>query len=54
MDEDVKMIAKRLIQSSEKRKKRIRNNKESEFDLLADRAVEDALHSSCDNIHCRT
>lgn len=50
MDEDIKIIARRLIQSSEERKKRIRNHKESEFDAKADRAVEDALHSSCGNI----
>ncbi len=50
MDEDIKDVAKRLIQGNEKRKKRIRYHKESEFDVLAARAIADALASSCGNI----
>ena len=46
MDEDIKDVAKRLIQGNEKRKKRIRHHRESEFDVLAAKAIADALVSS--------
>lgn len=54
MDEDIKDVAKRLIQGNEKRKNRIKNHKESAFDILAAKAVSDALNSSCGNIASQT
>lgn len=54
MDEDIKDVAKRLIQSNEKRKKRIQTHKESEFDRMAAMAIADALVSSCGNIASQT
>lgn len=54
MDEDIKDVAKRLIQGNEKRKKRIRHHRESEFDVLAAKAIADALVSSCGNITSQT
>lgn len=50
MDEDVKDVAKRLIQGSEKRKKRIKQNRQSTFDNMANVAIQDALGASCGNI----
>lgn len=54
MDEDIKDVAKRLIQGNEKRKKRIRLHRESAFDGLAAKAITDALASSCGNITSHT
>lgn len=54
MDEDIKDVAKRLIQGNEKRKKRIRLHRESAFDGLAAKAIADALASSCGNITSHT
>lgn len=54
VDEDIKGVAKRLIQGNEKRKKRIQNHKESAFDILAANAIADALKASCGNITSQT
>lgn len=54
MDEDIKDVAKRLIQGNEKRKKRIRQHRQSDFDLVAAKAIADALASSCGNIEAPT
>lgn len=50
VDEDIKDVAKRLIQGNEKREKRIRLHRESAFDKVAAKAIADALSSSCGNI----
>lgn len=50
MDENTKDVVKRLIQGNEKRKKRIQYHRESKFDVLAAKAIADALVSSCGNI----
>lgn len=54
IDEDIKDVARRLIMGNEKRKKRIRNRKESAFDMQAANAIANALSSSCRDITCRT
>lgn len=50
LDADIKTIARNIIQGNEKRKKRIRAEKASYFDLTAAKVVEDALRLSCQNI----
>lgn len=50
MDKDIKDVAKRLIQGSEERKKRIQYHKASSFDIQADKAITDALTSLCEDI----
>ena len=50
MDADIKAVVRSIIQGNEKRKKRIRVGKASAFDSVAIAVVEDALHSSCQNI----
>lgn len=52
MDQDIKTVAKNIIQGNEKRKKRIKNNNASAFDNMAVAIVEDALRKSCGNIPC--
>lgn len=50
LDTDIKTITRSIIQSNEKRKKRIKDNKASEFDIMAAGVIENALHASCGNI----
>lgn len=50
LDADIKAMARSVIQSNEKRKKRIKAGKASAFDIMAAAAVEDALCSSCQDI----
>lgn len=52
MDQDIKTVAKNIIQGNEKRKKRIKSKKASAFDTMAVVIVEDALRKSCSNIPC--
>lgn len=50
LEADIKTIARGIIQGNEKRKKRIEQKRESDFDRLAVEAIENALESSCANI----
>lgn len=50
LDEDIKTMARHIIQSNEKRKKRIKNNRASEFDIMAADAIKTSLCASCGNI----
>ena len=50
LEADIKTVAKGIIQGNEKRKKRIKANKGSTFDVRALSVVEDALRNSCGNI----
>lgn len=50
LEADIKTVAKGIIQGNEKRKKRIKADKASIFDMRALSVVEDALRNSCGNI----
>lgn len=50
IDEDIKAVARSLIQGNEKRKKRIQDHRESAFDVQTDHAIANALSSSCGDI----
>lgn len=51
METDIKAVARCIIQGNEKRKKRVKQNIASAFDIKAVATVEDALLSSCGNIN---
>ena len=52
LDDDIKVTAKSIIQGNEKRKRRIKNNLASRFDIWAVDVVSNALSGSCSNISC--
>jgi hypothetical protein len=53
IDDDIKATVKKIIQGSEKRKRRIAKGSASEFDKTAAGVIEAALNQSCHNIDGR-